>query len=220
MDRDVSPIDTDPLQAMHDEDLSRGEDVSESDVADFTMRSLRYITEDTNFLDQPDSLGLSESTICSSCVESDDSGRCDSDPDSFQPRPKRRRTQRGVESRQKGKSVVKAALQDVASPKTTKKSMITPTQHAQIRQLMNQKICAFESYTFYKDTHASVGDKTSSRHRSYTWLLGVCSRHIDTDVACLDKYVRRFEMAFIIDEDELCTRAKWQKRAFQRRYLC
>ena len=203
---------------MYNEDLSRGEEVGECDVEDFTVRSLRYITEDTNFLEQPDSLGLSESTICSSCVESDSEGsdRCDSDLDSFQPKPKRKRGQRGVVSRQKGKNVVKSALQKVASPKTTKKSTITLTQRAQIRQLMNRKICAYESYTFYKDSDASVADK----HRSYTWLLGVRSRHIDSDVACLDKYVRRLEMAFIIDEDELCTRAKWQKRAFQRRYLC
>jgi len=89
-------------------------------------------------------------------------------------------------------------------------------KRAQIEELLKRQIHAYQNYTFYEEAHKS--DKTY-KHKSYTWLLGLCSRHIDCDAEFLHKHVQQLEMFIIVDEDELCTRAKWQKRVFQRRYV-
>ena len=216
--------DTDPLQAMYDEDISQQDDHAKSSSTDnredYSVCTVRYITEDVNFCDQLNSLGLSDSTIQSSCVDSESDGSDSSVMDLADPRqPKRKRRKRAWEetgSTRQGKRVVKAVLQqNVASPQTANRTM-SACKRAQIEELLKRQIHAYQNYTFYEEAHKS--DKTY-KHKSYTWLLGLCSRHIGCDAEFLHKHVQQLEMFIIVHEDELCTRAKWQKRVFQRRYV-
>lgn len=223
-----SVYDNDPLQAMYDEDVSPRDEHAKSsranDIKDFSVCTLRYVTEDVNFCDQLDSLGLSDSTIQSSCVDTDsdssDSCLMDLAVDPHQPKRKRRkRAWEDTGSLRQGKRVVKAVLhQNVASPHAAKLT-VSASQRSQVEGLLKKRILAYQNYTFYEDTHKSVDYDKMHKHKSYTWLLGQCSRHIDCNAAFLHEHVRQLEMFFIVDEDELCTRAKWQKSVFQRRYV-
>lgn len=221
----------DLLQAMYDEDISPTVEHAESSCTgsrekDFSVCTLRYITEDVNFFSQLESLGLSNTTIHSSCVDSDpDNSDCcffDSAMDSLQPKLKRKKSVREqVGSRHKGKTVAKVALQQkVTSLNAAKPITMSAIKRAQIEELLKRRIHAYQSYTLCKESQMSTGYGKVYKHRSYTWLLDLCSKHIDCDASFLHKHICQLEMLLIIDEDELCTRTKWLKSAFQRNYLC
>ena len=59
--------------------------------------------------------------------------------------------------------------------------------------------------------------ETANRHRSYRWLLRLCSSHVDARIELLEEYLQRLELVCLMNESELKDNLKFMRSIFIKR---
>ncbi|XP_046565712.1 uncharacterized protein LOC124274377 isoform X1 [Haliotis rubra] len=168
-----------------------------NDSRKFICSSMKHITTPTTFLDDLDRHGLSDDTIYSSCMESedeedfeggggdDDSSLCsgtesmsvDSFDNCLPQKPKKK------------KSAVKQAVRHVLTKMELNEKLHIP--HIKMAEVMKGHICASKNFVIFKKVLLDDRKKPLELYRpkSYCWLLNICSEIVRCSPYEMDVFV-------------------------------
>ncbi|KAL5022030.1 hypothetical protein ScPMuIL_001185 [Solemya velum] len=199
-------FDEDPVGFLLEKDLNQSQSKFEKKDY-FRYSTIKYITQPDTFLDDLDKQGLSDFTIYSSCKDSSsESDEFVSDSSNLCSDNKRKR--------KKKISTTEAVVRHAVA----KCRMNTPTKHqiqnkSKFDDLMKKLMRAHENYVVYRSPKFQ-------RHRSYHWLISMCSDFIECNLEHLDEEVKKLEMVYFLEKNELNASEAVSLRQWLKKFFC
>lgn len=176
----------------------------------FQRSTVKHVLDPDKFLADFNNTGLTDFTILSSCLSGSDESDMEADegdpddwfstPDlfaseTFLPHKKKRQ-------KRPSKSRANIAVRKMMTAHSSNLDQSDCGDLSNLSEIVNKHTRAYQNYVFYTDKIC----RDSTFHRSYEWLLSLCSAVIESNSQELHKYVHRLEVLICTETRTTMTR--------------